>query len=89
MYRYPPPSLLSDLEWWRQILTIPAIFRNIVKRGPPVDLYYYVDASTSYGIGVIFGTNWIGWKLAKGWATKFRHILWLEASRPGDTCLPH
>lgn len=47
--------------------------------GPPIYLYYYVDASTSYGLGIIFDTRWKGWKLAEGWKTKFRHILWLEA----------
>ncbi len=42
MFRFPPKSLISDLEWWRRILSIPAIFRSLVPRGPP---YTYIITS--------------------------------------------
>jgi hypothetical protein len=74
--------MISDLVWWTSRLEDPLFFRDIVSPGPVQDLHLYVDASTSWGIGVISGTRWLGLKLLPDWKTvggpPHRDICWLE-----------
>lgn len=67
--RYPPRSMLSDLEWWLEILSNPSLTRELRPRGPLVDLGISVDASTSWGIGVVIGTQWAAFQLVPNWKT--------------------
>jgi hypothetical protein len=76
--RYPPPSAISDLRWWETTLLIPDVTRALLPRSPATDLHLYVDASTSWGIGVAFGSRWDAWSLLPGWKGPFRDIGWLE-----------
>src|SRR5882724_8748984 len=39
----------------------------------------YVDASSSWGIGLIVHNHWAAWKLANGWCSHLRDIGWAEA----------
>jgi hypothetical protein len=76
--RFPSPRLLSDLIWWRQTLEDPSFFRSISFR-PIVDLEIYVDASTSFGIGLTVGPFWRAWQFLPGWQSHGRHIGWAES----------
>jgi len=75
---YPPLSLTSDLKWWSDTLAIPNVTRPLILCGPPMNLGLYVDASTSWGIGIIYGDRWDAWKTIEGWVGCFRDIGWLE-----------
>lgn len=76
--RWPPRSLLSDLGWWEEELRKPDVFRSLQPRGPGTDLGIFVDASTSWGIGVVWGSGWDAWKTKDGWRGPSRDIVWLE-----------
>jgi hypothetical protein len=43
------------------------------------DLGLFFDASTSWGIGIVFGRLWYSFRLAPGWKTTGHDICWLEA----------
>lgn len=78
-FRYPPPSVLTDLEWWKTTLSKQGITRRLVSKGPPIDISAYVDASTNWGIGLLFRGKWKAWRLIDGWKSDQRSIVWLEA----------
>lgn len=77
--RHPPPSVLSDLRWWRDLLQQPGGSRSLTPRGPAVDLGVWVDASTDFGIGIIVSGTWAAWRLRHNWKTDGRDIGWAEA----------
>ena len=78
MVRYPPHSMMTDLTWWLQKLEDGSITRTLRPRGPLQDLHLYVDASTSWGIGIIIGTHWSSFQLSPTWKIAGRDICWLE-----------
>jgi len=63
-----------------EVLSRPDFVRSLVARGPLTDLGIWVDASTDWGIGIIWGNSqWAAWKLLPGWdADRWRHIGWAE-----------
>jgi len=72
-----PRSCLQHLEWWAHTLTIPNPARTLVHL-PESDLIVWVDASSSWGIGLIVNNCWATWKLANGWCSHLRDIGWAE-----------
>ncbi len=76
--RFPPRSMISDLKWWSQYLKNISFFRQLTPRGPSLDLGIFADASTSWGIGIIFGGEWMAWQLSPSWKIPGRDICWLE-----------
>ena len=78
LQRYPPRSMVTDLHWWLKELDKPSFFRELRPRGEMQDLGLYVDASTSWGIGVIIQGRWAAFKLHPDWKTEGRDICWLE-----------
>lgn len=78
---HPSPAVLADLSWIMYLLQL------LPNKAPlaspvPVDLNWWGDASTSFGIGVVIGSHWAAWK----WAPGFRvgpkqrfNIGWAEA----------
>jgi len=76
--RYPPPSLISNLKWWATELQIPDFDRQLTPCGPPLDLGIFVDASTSWGIGIIIEGKWLALQLKPSWKIPGRDICWLE-----------
>jgi hypothetical protein len=76
--RYPPASVISDLRWWLDTLTKENISRPLIPRGPVQDLGIFVDASTSWGIGIVCNGRWAAFQLADGWKLPGRDICWLE-----------
>lgn len=85
--RYPPPSVLSALRSWSHMLSLPPVQRSLVPKGPPVDIGLWVDASTSWGIGIIVGRRWSAWKLSSDWKIPGRDIGWLETLAVEVACI--
>lgn len=85
--RYPSKSLLSDLRWWRDVLRQPNFTRSLVPRSAQCDPGVWVDASTSWGIGVLIGGKWAAWKLVDGWKANSRDIGWAEMIALELACL--
>lgn len=77
--RYPPPSVITDLKWWLNILSAPSFIRPLIARPTTTDLNIWVDASTSWGIGILIDGLWDAWRTAPGWKKDGRDIGWLEA----------
>jgi hypothetical protein len=78
-HRYAPHSMTSDLRWWQEILSSPTHPRYLVKRSKIDDLDIWVDASTSFRIGILISGHWAAWKLPDSWKTDHRDISWAEA----------
>lgn len=76
--RFPPRSLISDLTWWKSTLSRERISRTLIPRGHPKNLHIYVDASTSWGIGVLIDSHWDAWRTTPAWKGPSRDIGWLE-----------
>ena len=76
--RYPPHSMMTDLSWWFKKLEVGGVSRTLCPRGPLEDLRLYVDASTSWGIGLVIGDNWASFQLSPVWKVPGRDICWLE-----------
>ncbi|RDB20394.1 hypothetical protein Hypma_012506 [Hypsizygus marmoreus] len=67
--RYTPHSVLTDLHWWSTILDNSSWTRSLLSKPPITDLGIWVDASTDWGIGLIWdnGSSWDAWRLRNGW----------------------
>ena len=78
--RTPPRDTASDLEWWRQRLSQPDRPRPIPEPKPLIDLGAYSDASSGFGIAITIGPKWRAWRLATGWESQGRDIMWAEAA---------
>lgn len=77
--RYAPPSVISDLKWWSEMLSHEDWKRKMRAKSLPLDLNISVDASTDWGIGLVWGSWWDAWKLTSRERTSYQHIGWLEA----------
>ena len=76
--RYAPKSMLTDLKWWLQALNVPDFRRELPTRGPCQDMGLFVDASTSWGIGIVIAGRWAALQLREDWKVAGRDICWLE-----------
>jgi hypothetical protein len=70
--------MITDLRWWLTELEKPYVYRELKLRGAIQDLGIYVDASTSWGIGIIVQGRWASFKLRPDWKKEGRDICWLE-----------
>jgi hypothetical protein len=77
-YHYPPNSIITDLLWWKSILSCGCITRTLIPQGNPTDLYIFIDASTSWGIGILISQQWDAWQTSLTWKGPFCDIGWLE-----------
>jgi hypothetical protein len=60
--RPTPPDALEDLSLW--VATLKSFeHTRIINYGPPVDIGWVGDASTSFGIGILIGKRWAQFKL--------------------------
>lgn len=75
---HPPSAVVASLNWWAEKLAEQPRVRSIRNRGPPVDHRLFVDASTSWGIGVWIGEEWAALCLYDDWKIVGRDICWLE-----------
>lgn len=75
---YPPHSMMTDLHWWWSTLSVLGYTRELRPHGPQMDLGISVDASTSWGIGMIINGQWAAFQLSNSWKEKGCDICWLE-----------
>ena len=51
----------------------------MLARPPPTSpVEFWVDASSSWGVGLVFGGEWDAWKFSLGWNKDGRNIGWAE-----------
>ncbi|KAF7296680.1 hypothetical protein HMN09_01076800 [Mycena chlorophos] len=82
MLRHIPKSTRKALEWWQLRLQDANAFRELRPLLPVQDLSIFVDASTSWGIGILIGQRWSAMRLRRDWrngGSSARDICWLEA----------
>jgi len=48
-------------------------------RGDPVDLNFWMDGSSSWGIGLLCEGHWAMWKWLDSWESDFWEIGWAES----------
>ena len=73
----PSHSMVSDLHWRYSVLSFPSITWLFCPRGPLQDPGLYVNASTSWGIGIVIGEL----------RASFQHeSSWLRCPLAGDGC---
>lgn len=71
-------TVAEDIEWWRSKLTSDWCGLDIVRPPDPLSSTLFVDASTSWGIGLILDGRWLAWQLISGWKSDDRDIGWAE-----------
>jgi hypothetical protein len=77
--RTPSPTSIRDILWWQECLQSSMPGSSIKPPPPPTDIDLWVDASTSFGIGVVFDHEWDSWELLHGWDhNPQRKIGWAE-----------
>jgi len=73
-----PSEVLRDIDWWRIQLSNPWCGMKILARPPLSPASLFVDASTSWGIGLVWNGKWLAWPLISGWKSDGRDIGWAE-----------
>ena len=74
----PNATVLSDISWWKTQLES-NFCGSILSRPPPVSpVEFWVDASSSWGVGIVFNGEWTAWKFSSGWNKDGRNIGWAE-----------
>ena len=74
----PNSSVLADINWWQTQLTAD-FCGSVLSKPPPVSsIEFWVDASSSWGIGLVFNGEWEAWKFSPGWDRDGRNIGWAE-----------
>ena len=76
--RTPNPSVISDTQWWRTQLSSTFCGSTLSKPPQASPIEFWVDASSSWGIGIVFDNEWDFWKLRPGWNKDGRNIGWAE-----------
>lgn len=77
--RHASESVRKTLLWWYNRLSDRYAYRQLHPLQPLQDIGIYVDASTSWGIGIIIRERWYAFQLVDNWKVKGRDICWLEA----------
>lgn len=72
-----PTPVVNDLKLWFNALSITSYRRSLRPRMVQ-DVDAWIDASTSWGIGIVVGRKWAAWKLKDGWNSDGRDIGWAE-----------
>ena len=70
--------MLTDLKWWLEMLSNPGFYCKLLPRSPCQDMGLFVDASTSWGIGIIVAGKWTAFMLHRDWKVGGQDICWLE-----------
>lgn len=74
----PPGPVLNDIAWWRLHLLDNFCGSILSRPPPPSQIGFWVDASTSWGIGIVFDGHWEAIKFLEGWKSGGRNIGWAE-----------
>jgi hypothetical protein len=76
---YLSHAVTKTLSWWHTRLKDHLAFRQLHPLPYAKDIGIFVDASTSWGIGIIIDNYWWSIPLSAGWKQPGRDICWLEA----------
>ena len=68
----------DDMDWWRRRLRDTFVGMKIIRPPAPLDNKVFVDASTSWGIGLVLDGRWLAWQFQEGWKSEGREIGWAE-----------
>jgi hypothetical protein len=71
-------DVARDADWWRRELSATSVVLRIREPPPMQEEEIFVDASTSWGIGLTYRRRWLVWKYKEGWFTEGRCIGWGE-----------
>lgn len=72
--RFPSSSVTTEIEWWLRVLSGERIYRSIKREKKVEDIGIWVDASKSFGIGIVIGDRSSSWKWRSGVESKIREI---------------
>ena len=75
---HTPKSVTESLRWWEAVLEHSDCSCSLMPH-QTIDPHIWVDVSTSWGIGIIYGDLWYAWSLRPGWKAKGRDIGWAES----------
>ena len=78
IHLFPPRDVLDDLRWWTERLSTPGCGIQIKAHGPEHTVPFFVDASTFWGIGLVYGGGCLAWPLLEGWKGDGHDIGWAE-----------
>ncbi len=70
--------MAEDLAWWKHKLSLDLLGIPIITPAEPLDVSLMVDASTSWGLGLVLDRKWLAWELIQGWKSDGRDIGWAE-----------
>lgn len=73
-----PKDVVAESLWWTNEFQKDFCGMVIKPRPAPCTVVVYVDASTSWGIGLVVDGRWMAWKLKPGWKSDGRDIGWAE-----------
>ncbi|KAF7334414.1 putative reverse transcriptase domain protein [Mycena venus] len=73
-----PPEVKADAQWWIEALSAERVELEIRQPPPLGSDVIFVDASTSWGVGLVFRGRWLAWKFKEGWRANGRNIGWAE-----------
>jgi len=77
--RLPNATVRADMQWWISQLRHNNCSSKIIPPPTPSNIEFWVDASTSWGIGVILKNEWKAWELKPGWNVHPEHTIgWAE-----------
>jgi hypothetical protein len=71
-------KVATDITWWREELAKPRVVLRIQEPPPIQTEEIFVDASTSWGVGITYRGKWLAWKFREGWFSEGRCIGWGE-----------
>lgn len=77
--QYIRPPVISDPKWWLVLLSTPHPPRSLASPQSSLDPFIWVDASSEYGMSLLYENLWFSWRLIPGWRGDHRDIGWLEA----------
>ena len=78
IWKTPNQSVLTDIAWWCKQLSSPFCSSILSKPPPPSPVEFWVDASSSWGIGIILDLEWDAWQLRPRWDKDGCNIGWAE-----------
>jgi hypothetical protein len=78
IWKTPNPSVLADISWWRTHLSADFCGSTLSKPPPTFPVEFWVDTSSSWGVGIVFGDEWESWEFSTDWDTDGRNIGWAE-----------
>jgi hypothetical protein len=69
---------VNNISWWRKRLSEPFVGLKIIRPPEPLLSELFVDASTTWGIGLTLDGKWLTWELKEGWKSDGRDIGWAK-----------